>query len=114
MIAPHDLFTHQAAWRNGLVLAKHSSQPPSQDMDDRAYWQHEIEVFDRVFAALVPARVEAVDHIADAGKMVPEIIDALIEASNQIEYLHGKFQETGSGNAVIAKLAEIRRALQAK
>jgi 5-methylcytosine-specific restriction protein A len=41
-----------------------------------------------------------------------EIIDGLIEASNQIEYLHGKFQETGSGNAVIAKLADLRHRIQ--
>lgn len=49
---PHDLFTHREAWRTGLVLAKHSTMPPTVDTDDRAYWQHEIEVFDRVFAAL--------------------------------------------------------------
>jgi hypothetical protein len=42
------------------------------------------------------------------------IIDVLIEARNQIEYLHGKFQETGSGNAVIAKLDDLRHKLQAK
>lgn len=73
-------------------------------------WKRSADFCIPLYAALVPARVEAVDHIA--GKMVPEIIDALIEASNQIEYLHGKFQETGSGNAVITKLAEVRRALQ--
>ena len=30
--------------------------------------------------------------------------EALRDASLQIEYLHEKFQETGSGNAVLAKL----------
>ncbi len=30
--------------------------------------------------------------------------EALREAKLQIEYLHGKFKETGSGNAVIAKI----------
>lgn len=43
-----------------------------------------------------------------------EIIDALIEARNQIEYLHGKFSETGSGNAVMAHLDFIRRKLQSE
>jgi hypothetical protein len=50
---PDDLFSHQAMWRAGLVLAKHSAAPPREDEDDAAYWQHEIDVFDRVFAALV-------------------------------------------------------------
>lgn len=31
------------------------------------------------------------------------LVDALRESTNQIEYLHKKFQETGTGNAVIAK-----------
>ena len=30
--------------------------------------------------------------------------EALRDASLQIEYLHEKFQETGTGNAVLAKL----------
>jgi len=42
-------------------------------------------------------------------KYVPaDLADALAvaaeEAKQQIEYLHGKFQETGTGNAVIARL----------
>ena len=32
------------------------------------------------------------------------IVSSLQEAINQIKYLHGKFQETGTGNAVIARL----------
>lgn len=32
--------------------------------------------------------------------------EALREAALQIEYLHEKFQETGSGNAVLAKIGE--------
>lgn len=32
------------------------------------------------------------------------LIDVLHETRLQIEYLHGKFAETGSGNAVIAKI----------
>lgn len=33
-----------------------------------------------------------------------EIKEALEEAKQQIEYLHNKFSETGSGNAVIARI----------
>lgn len=32
-------------------LAK-AATPAREDEDDAAYWQHEIDVFDRVFAAL--------------------------------------------------------------
>ena len=34
----------------------------------------------------------------------PVMYEALREAVLQIEYLHDKFQETGTGNAVLAKL----------
>jgi hypothetical protein len=33
----------------------------------------------------------------------PDLLEALSEAVLQIEYLHEKFQETGTGNAAIAK-----------
>lgn len=33
----------------------------------------------------------------------PELYEALTEAVLQIEYLHGKFQPTGSGEAVLAR-----------
>lgn len=32
------------------------------------------------------------------------LAEAAEEAKQQIKYLHGKFQETGTGNAVIARL----------
>ena len=32
-----------------------------------------------------------------------ELLDMLVEAVLQIEYLHEKFKETGSGNSVITK-----------
>jgi hypothetical protein len=32
--------------------------------------------------------------------------EALQEAQLQIEYLHGKFSETGTGNKVLAKIKE--------
>ena len=35
---------------------------------------------------------------------VARLEEALSEARLQIEYLHGKFKETGSGNAVLARI----------
>ena len=36
----------------------------------------------------------------------PELVEALEEAKLQIEYLHGKFKETGTGNAVLTKIEQ--------
>lgn len=49
---PDDLFTHKDAWRVALVEMRNTSEVSSPDIDDQAYWQHELDVFDRVFAAL--------------------------------------------------------------
>ena len=35
---------------------------------------------------------------------VARLEEALREAKLQIEYLHGKFQETGSGNSALARI----------
>ena len=47
-------------------------------------------------------------HEDDKGYVHADLADTLAEAAEeatqQIEYLHGKFQETGTGNAVIARL----------
>lgn len=37
----------------------------------------------------------------------PEVLAVLREAEDQIRYLHTKFQETGSGNSVLAKIKSI-------
>lgn len=39
-----------------------------------------------------------------AGKVNQSLIDLLDEARLQIEYLHKKFKETGSGNNVLARI----------
>lgn len=44
---PDDLRTHQTAWRKALEIARDGS-----DADDRSYWEHEIEVFDRTLMAI--------------------------------------------------------------
>ncbi len=40
------------------------------------------------------------------GKEIDELINLLKEAQIQIEYLHEKFKETGSGNQVLAKIKQ--------
>ncbi len=54
-----------------------------------------------------PADTEAEANAALIDRAVnahDDLIEALREAERQIEYLHGKFQETGSGNQVLARI----------
>jgi hypothetical protein len=53
--ALEDLRTHASAWRNALVNARERAEVFRPDTDDRSYWQHEIESFDRVIRALAPS-----------------------------------------------------------
>lgn len=46
---PHDLFTHQLAWRNAL-----SKLAQQGGADDRSYWRHELAAFDRTYRVLSP------------------------------------------------------------
>lgn len=60
------------------------------------------------------AQVRQTDHGNEAEDMAAalahryncheQMVEAVAEAKLQIEYLHGKFQATGTGNAVLAKL----------
>jgi DNA-directed RNA polymerase subunit RPC12/RpoP len=50
--ALEDCRTHRAAWRKALLSAKEDAAVIPPDIDDKAYWQHEIDAFDRTFAAL--------------------------------------------------------------
>lgn len=43
-------------------------------------------------------------HNARLISAAPDMAEALINAQLQIEYLHDKFKETGTGNAVIAQI----------
>jgi len=46
-------------------------------------------------------------HLAKCWNMHEELVQAVEQAKMQIEYLHEKFQETGSGNAVLSKLDRV-------
>jgi hypothetical protein len=53
--------------------------------------------------------VDVTDEM-DRAAMADEIVElraALAEAVLQIEYLHEKFRETGSGNAVVARIRNL-------
>lgn len=48
---PEDLFTHKRAWRKALEC-QHERAVALCDHADIMYWQHELNVFDRVWKEL--------------------------------------------------------------
>lgn len=54
-------------------------------------------------AALQDGAATMREAINQQARNLIELEDALSECVLQIEYLHGKFGETGSGNAVLAR-----------
>lgn len=48
-------------------------------------------------------RLEADEYAAYAINHVDSLADALVDCLLQIEYLQGKFKETGSGNSVLSR-----------
>ncbi|MGY3581885.1 hypothetical protein ACVIGB_000044 [Bradyrhizobium sp. USDA 4341] len=53
---PHDFFTHRDAWRSAIVAMRDAAPSRTEDMDERAYWDHELRAFDRAYADLAAAR----------------------------------------------------------
>jgi hypothetical protein len=49
---PDDFRTHHKSWRDALVIAHDNAEVRSPDVDNKAYWQHELNAYDRAFAAI--------------------------------------------------------------
>lgn len=47
--AQEDVLSHRGSWRRALELAIENAPEPTEDMDDKAYWRHELTAFDRVY-----------------------------------------------------------------
>ena len=72
-----------------------------QGQGARGYWIYD----ERGYIALSLTRDDPVVDLAHARRIAaaPALLEALRNAVLQIEYLHEKFQETGSGNTIIAR-----------
>lgn len=50
---PDDLFSHEDAWRAAIEEMRDNAPSKTEDgNDDRSYWQHELDVFNRTWALL--------------------------------------------------------------
>lgn len=49
---PGDLLSHIDDWRSACTIARDAAPLPTEDMDDRSYWQHQLNVLDRVEAQI--------------------------------------------------------------
>lgn len=58
-------------------------------------------------------KVNAENPLAVA-EAIPELVQKLHDARNQIEYLHDKFKETGSGNGTIAQIDYLLSKIEGK
>jgi len=47
------------------------------------------------------------EHTAHLISAAPDLLEMLEEAKLQIEYLHGKFGETGTGNSVLSRIDSV-------
>ena len=71
---------------------------PKRTIDQITVWLEEQKALCKKYGHLTLGQTMQRLDLADA------LAEASEEAKQQIEYLHGKFQETGTGNAVIARL----------
>lgn len=49
---PEDFITHHHDWRGAILIAIEHAETAGPDMDDKAYWQKQLKVFDRAYEEL--------------------------------------------------------------
>ncbi|MCA8228231.1 hypothetical protein [Burkholderia vietnamiensis] len=65
---PDEFRTHHAAWHKALGIARDQAIVRAPDVDDKAYWEHELRAFDRAFASV---GIEPPREVADAAVYEP-------------------------------------------
>jgi hypothetical protein len=93
-------------WRNGTIVwsmaasVRHAS-PWSHYPDPPTHWRQIRSCSCHPIEAPVPCQEKYALSDCERSARIEEL---LAEAARQIAYLHEKFQETGSGNAVLARI----------
>jgi hypothetical protein len=90
-----------------LTVAEIEAIVISTESEHEGVWTRRISksLHDAIAAGLVRNRLIAA---------APDMYEALKEARLQIEYLHEMFQETGTGNAVLARISAVLSQATAK
>jgi hypothetical protein len=78
----NDLITHRAAWRHALEIARDNAEVRDPDIDDRAYWEHEIQVFDRTIGTL--DRTAVVDPSIPPERNLDHFFDVVSDKMNLV------------------------------
>ncbi|KVV07447.1 hypothetical protein [Burkholderia ubonensis] len=52
-----DFVSHYGSWREALIIARDHARVVPPDVDDRAYWDHEIRAYDDAFAGYSPRAI---------------------------------------------------------
>lgn len=78
-----DLITHRAAWRHALEIARDNAEVRAPDIDDRAYWERELRVFDRTIGTL--DRTAVVDHAVAAEHNLDHFFDIVSDKKNLLD-----------------------------
>ena len=71
-----------------------------------AYYSYKEKFYD-YSKELDDTKEESRQEIAEKEAEIERLKEVLRESKSQIEYLHQKFSETGTGNAVLAKIKSI-------
>lgn len=62
---PNDFITHQDSWRQAIErLIELEPEAIKGEVDDRAFWRHELAAFDRAYAELEAARTASAEPVA--------------------------------------------------
>ena len=80
---PNDFYTHQQSWRKALEIAEANAKVEAPDVDDKAYWQHELAVFDRAYSEL-QMRVNNSTETNRAGRYSDGAISAAMAEGNKL------------------------------
>jgi hypothetical protein len=97
VVISHDFYTHRDSWRKAVEeRIKEMAYTGMNDADDRAYWEHELEAFDRTFATLPP-------ESKDLRIFVPEVLRnrVLAETTIQAQKIAGDADLLASLNALV-------------
>ncbi|MBR8043387.1 hypothetical protein KDW40_02250 [Burkholderia cenocepacia] len=75
---PDSFIAVSPAWRQALEIARDHALISAPDMDDKAYWTHELSAFDQAFSAAPPEHRPDAPDVAVQLQLLREVVAAQI------------------------------------